>query len=540
MTDVSTAELSCGQALIHLLQAYGVDTVFGLPSICTLEFYRGLAASRIRHIAPRHQQGAGFMADGYARVSARPGVCLFGMGPGLTNAATPIAQADLDGTPMLILSPARARSRSGPEPKILHDVLPQRASSRSSCALTHTVTTPDEIPDAVARAFALFHRGRPRPVHIEIPLDILTAPARFAIRTFGLPPPVPPDAQAIDEAADLAGTAVRPLLVAGRGAIDAGPQTIRLAETLGAAMLVTVAAKGLIPDDHPLYAGSAVDIPCLQRFVATADLVIAVGTEFVETDFEGCGQRIRGRVIRIDLDDELPLRASKDEIVIVADVAMALDALGDRLTGHKVRASQGLRTEISVLRAATDSEIIPDDRHRRHIAVLEAVRRVLPDDGILMTDMAQVARTGNALFRTDRPRTYHYPGRYGAPGFALPAAIGARFAAPTQAVVALAGDGGLMVSIQELMTAVELGLPIAVVVWNNDGHGHVRDEMLRRGVPEIGVNRRNPDHLALARSMGCHAVRPESMEDLTAALEEALEGPTPTLIEIPEYADYLG
>ena len=531
-----STNLTCGQAVIALLEAYGVDTVFGIPGVHTLEFYRGLAGSALRHVTARHEQGAGFMADGYARASGRPGVCVLITGPGVTNAATAMGQAYSDSIPLLVLSSDNATHDLGMGRGRLHEIASQQAVTAPLTAFSKTALAASEVPDLMAEAFSSFRGGRPRPVHIALPLDVLAAPAAFEIRRAAATSPPAPTADSVAAAADLMGAARRPVIVAGGGVVDHGAALTALAEALGAAVITTTAAKGVMPDDHPLSLGAPLMRRAGQEFLASADLVVAVGTELSETDSWIERLDIPGKLIRIDIDRAMLHRDYAPTVAVHGDAGVALEALHAALAGRR-RAGGFGPAALDKVRARVKKPARPVQR--KHAAVLEALRVALPEDGIVATDTTQIAYTGNYYFRCSQPRTWFHPSGFATLGHALPAAIGAKLARPERAVVALVGDGGLLFTVQELATAVDLGLPLAVVLWNNDGFGQIRDDMIERGIPEIGVSPRNPDYLALARSFGCRAMRPDGLDAFQAALKAAFEADRPTLIEVREDAPFL-
>ena len=518
---------TCGESAIRLLESYGIDTVFGIPGVHTLELYRGLPNSRIRHVTPRHEQGAGFMADGYARASGRPAACLLTTGPGLTNAATPIAQAYSDSIPMLVLSSVNDRRDLGMGRGRLHELRSQQAAIAPLCAFSHTVMDAGELPEVMARAFGVFQSARPRPVHIEIPLDVLAAPADFrtdARAVIGRPAACD---SALVRAADLIAMAERPAMIVGGGARDCPKAVREFAEGVGAAVLLTGAAKGVLPDGHPLNLGSSCDHPAIVEFIERADAVVVAGSELAETDFWSGVPKFGGTLIRIDIDPAALTRDTAPDVALLGDAGSILCDLVDRLaTPNPARQ----HAAIGAARAAATADLPP--LRRQHREVLSAIRAGLPADGIVMTDMTQIAYAGNSLWPADLPRTWHHPHGYGTLGFALPASIGAKLAMPDRDVVCLIGDGGLMFTVQDLMTAVELDMPLAVVMWNNDGYGQIRDGMIQRGIPEIGVTLRNPDHHMLAKAMGCPSLRAEDPAMLAAALKEAFKRRGPTLIEV--------
>lgn len=530
-----TSNRTCGQAAIALLERYGVDTVFGIPGVHTLELYRGLADSKIRHVAVRHEQGAGFMADGYARASARPGVCVLITGPGMTNAATPIGQAFSDSVPMLVLSSVNATDDLGKGRGRLHEITSQQAAIAPLTAFSRTIMNAQELAAVYAEAFRVFEAGRPRPVHIELPLDVLAAPGPTIGERAATAKPAAPDPALVSTAAGLLMAARRPVILCGGGMVDGGAAVVTLAERLNAAIVPTVAAKGAVPDSHPLCVGSTLSLPATQELLRSADVILAAGTELSETDSWIDRLPISGRLIRVDIDAASLYRDYEPEVAIRGDGATTLAALSAAISGPA--RSEIDRTELTRVRDAVRANLPP--LQRKHARVLDALREVLPPDGIVASDMTQIAYTGCYYFRCERPRCWFHPLGYGTLGYALPAAIGARLAQPTRATVALAGDAGFLFTIQELATAVELKLPIAILLWNNDALAQIAEGMVERGIPEIGVRQRNPDFVKLARAFGCEAVRPTSMARLKSALRSAFAADGPTLIEVREDAAFL-
>jgi thiamine pyrophosphate-dependent acetolactate synthase large subunit-like protein len=534
-TALMRANYTVGQAAIALLESYGVNTVFGIPGVHTLEFYRGLGHSRIRHVAPRHEQGAGFMADGYARASGRPGVCVLITGPGVTNAATPIGQAFSDSVPMLVLSSVNATPDLGKGRGRLHEITSQQATMAPLTAFSRTVRDADDLSAGFADAFRVFSAARPRPVHLEVPLDVLRAPAPPP----GGPMPTPsrpePDPAAVAAAGELARRARRPVIIAGGGAVDHGASIATLADHIGAAVVVTTAAKGGVPDSHTRCLGATLSLEPTQALLRSADLVVAVGSELAETDSWIDRLPITGELIRIDIDPRCLARDYPARVAMLADAGMAVRALVAHLESWR---SDGVDLS-EIARIKETNRTSHEARQRRHVRVLDALRAVLPADGIVASDMTQIAYTANYHFPCERPRCWLHPIGYGTLGYALPAAIGAKLASPQRATVALAGDAGFLFTVQELATAAELKLPIAILLWNNDALGQIADDMVARGIPEIGVKPRNPDFVALARAFQCHAMRPRSLTALRRALSAAFDADRPTLIEVREDAPYL-
>jgi 5-guanidino-2-oxopentanoate decarboxylase len=522
-----------GHAIISLLETYGVDTVFGIPGVHTLEFYRGIADRRMRHIGVRHEQGAGFIADGYARASGKPGVCCLITGPGLMNAATPLGQAFSDSVPVLVLCSVNAKPDLGKGRGRLHEITDQRAAIAPLTAFTRTVMTDQEMAKAVADAFAVFESKRPRPVVLEFPLDVLGAPADVGHpKRVQAPRPKAKPAD-LEAAAKLIDGAERPLLLAGGGTIDCAPAVRAFLEKSGAVGVTTTAGKGVIPASHPQALPSALLTEPVQQVLAEADVVIAVGTELSETDSWVDRLEIPGKIIRIELDPFTLTRDYAPTIAIEADAGATLEAL-TRLIKPDRKADTD---RIAAVRKAVKDGLTP--LQRKHMKVLDALRAALPKDGIVVSDMTQIAYTANPHFPCEEPRCWFHPCGFGTLGYAMPAAIGAKIARPDRAVVAVCGDGGFLFTVQELGTAAELGLPLPILIWNNDAFGQIAQNMRDVGIPEIAVKQKNPDFQTLAAAYGIRAVRPDSLKGIEAALREAFAAKGPTLIEVREDSAFL-
>jgi acetolactate synthase-1/2/3 large subunit len=525
---------TCGEALIRLLELYRIETIFGIPGVHTVELYRGLGNSPIRHVTPRHEQGAGFMADGYARASGKVAACFIVTGPGLTNIATAMGQAYADSVPMLVISSVNRREELGMGEGRLHELPSQRGLMAGLTAFSHTLMRPDELPHLLARAFASFTGARPRPVHIELPLDVITAEAddlAMVAPPSGTRPA--PDPVRIAEAATLLRQAKRPLVVLGGGAKDAATEARAFVETLGALAVTTINGKGILPTGHPLSLGSALPQPPVAAKLAEADVVLAVGTELGETDTLLFDRRLelRGKLIRIDIEADQLTRNALPAVAILSDAALALRALEAELRGAAIAApsaapvAQQMRAEL---------ERLLTERQRLHRQVFTTLQQAVPG-AIVVGDQNQPIYSANLFYEPERPRSYFNAATgYGTLGYALPAALGAKLAAPERPVVAVIGDGGLQFTIGELATAVELELPVPILIWNNRGYGEIRDYMAARGIPQIGVNIYTPDFLTIARGFGCEAMRAQTLDQVAEGLRQSQHRRGPTVIEIEE------
>ncbi|KTT65593.1 hypothetical protein NS383_09915 [Pseudomonas oryzihabitans] len=525
---------TCGEFLVRQLAAWGVDTVFGIPGVHTVELYRGLPDSGIRHITPRHEQGAGFMADGYARASGRPGVCFVISGPGLTNILTAMAQAYADSVPMLVISSVNERARLGHGAGYLHELPNQRNLTAGVTAFSHTLLDVDGLPAVLARAFAVFEGERPRPVHLELPLDIITAPAEhlaLAPRP-SLARPEPATAL-LDRAAARLREAQRPLLLIGGGCQGAAAEVRALAAALDAPTATTINAKGLLPPGHPLALGSNQALPPVRELAWEADVILAVGTELGETDydvvFDG-GFRLTGDLIRIDLDPRMLVANHQPWLGLVGDAQAALRGLLTRLPSRDLDPTGTGAKRTATAQAALIEEFAGWAHFR---ALFERLQAALPD-ARYVGDSTQTVYAGNHLVELDGPRRWFNASTgYGTLGYGLPAALGARLADPARPVVCLVGDGGLLFTLSELASAVEARIGIVILLWNNHGYGEIRRYMERQDITPLGVDLVTPDFIALARAFGCAAERAQDLDHLQALLAEA-PNDLPLLIELRE------
>ncbi|MDH0733600.1 5-guanidino-2-oxopentanoate decarboxylase [Pseudomonas sichuanensis] len=534
---------TCGEVLVKLLEDYGVDHVFGIPGVHTVELYRGLAASSIRHITPRHEQGAGFMADGYSRTRGKPGVCFIITGPGMTNITTAMGQAYADSIPMLVISSVQSRSQLGGGRGKLHELPNQSALVAGVAAFSQTLMSADDLPQVLARAFAVFDGARPRPVHIEIPLDVLVEPADHLlsarpVRTSraGAAP------QAVRQMAERLAKARRPLILAGGGALAAGAALARLAEHLQAPVALTINAKGLLPANHPLQIGSTQTLPATRALVAEADVVLAIGTELAETDYDVTfkgGFEIPGSVLRIDIDPDQTVRNYLPELALVADAEQAAEAL---LAALQTQPQPPCDSEWGAARAARlrqDNAATWDPVTLSQTRLLTGILETLPN-AILVGDSTQPVYTGNLTLDMAHPRRWFNASTgYGTLGYALPAAMGAwlgsaEVPARRAPAVCLIGDGGLQFTLPELASAVEAQVPLILLLWNNQGYEEIKKYMVNRDIEPVGVDIHTPDFVGVARALGAEAENVGDVAQLQAALGRAVERRGPTLIQVDQ------
>jgi acetolactate synthase-1/2/3 large subunit len=508
-----------GSYLIETLEAHGVQHVFGIPGVHNIELYRGLASSRIRHVTGRHEQGLGFMADGYARVARRPGVCFTITGPGLTNIITAMGQAYGDSIPLLVIASENRSAEIGTGRGYLHEMPDQLGVAARVSGLSRRIGAADELPDAIDAAFARFASTRPRPAYIEIPRELMTQDAAGLRAPVGAPAPSLPAAQPaqLAAAAQQLREARAPLILAGGGSLGAGAELRALAEQLDAPLVMTINARGLLPPEHALGVSVSPTLQAVRKLIGDADVVLAVGTELGQTDYDAycvADFPAHPHLIRIDIEAAQLSRNARPALALHADAAGAVS--GILAAGLGAARTRGGAARAAAVTAAALAELSP--AMRREIAFLDCIRGVLPD-ATLVGDSTQPVYAGNMGFAAARSGSWFNSATgYGTLGYALPASTGAGLAAPDRPVVCLVGDGGIQFSLGELAVPRDVDAWTAIIIWNNYGYGEIKSSMVAVGIDPVGVDVQPPDFGLLARAYGYgHA-----LVDSTAALEREL------------------
>lgn len=522
-----------GQYIVESLKRYGVECVFGIPGVHTIELYRGLAGSGIRHVTPRHEQGAGFMADGYARVSRKPGVCFIITGPGLTNIATAMGQAYGDSIPMLVLSTVNSAGALGSGEGHLHELPDQSQLMGQVSAFSHTVHHPEEFDTVLARAFAVFESARPRPVHIEIPVEMLSRPVAWAPAPRPLITPPGADADAVTEVAVLLSSAQRPLIIAGGGAAGAADSIVALSERLQAPVLMTINGRGILPSAHPLGLSiSAASAPALD-LMTQADLLLAIGTELGPTDFDESLKTRRhfgDKLIRVDIDPGQLMRSLLPARGVAGDSRATVEAL----LGAVAPAERPGWGEAAVMKARQLLSHALSPSESLQIAMLNTLRDNLPGV-ILVGDSNQPVYAGCTGFAAAGPQSFFNSATgYGTLGYGLPAALGARIAAPDRPVVAIMGDGGLQFTLAEMGSATELDVSLMMILWNNQSYGEIEKAMIHSQVEPLGVRIFTPDFKAIALAFGWEYTVAGDCAALSEIVREASAAHRRLVIEIDE------
>ena len=535
--------LTCGELLVQWLEYYGVDTVFGIPGVHTVELYRGLPNTHIRHVTPRHEQGAGFMADGYYRASGKVGVCFIITGPGMTNIMTAMGQAAADSIPMLVISSVNKIKHTGSGEGHLHELEDQQGMIRKVALSSTTVWQPEAIPKVIAEAFALFHSGRPGPVHIQLPIDVITADASHVSKPPSAQATLPPAMRPLPNPTQIAAIAEvltharNPVLLYGGGCIDVDGDAQTLAERLDAPTFLTINAKGLLPPAHPLSLGSNQSLAAGRALIAAADVVLAIGTELGETDydvvFDG-GFQINGTLIRIDCDAKQLQRPFRADIALLSDAQAAISALCAHFRDAPL--AHGAAATVATVKADLVAAMPPTFAGAN--ALLQAIRDAVPEV-VIVGDSTQPVYSGNHGFEALATRRWFNSSTgFGTLGYGLPAAIGAMIGSG-RLVVSLMGDGGIQFTIAELICAAELELPLIVLLWNNQGYGEIRRYMEDGGLPLIGVNIKTPDFEPLAQGFGAGYRRITAKQQLLEALKTDTQGKQPMIYEVDESDDFL-
>jgi acetolactate synthase-1/2/3 large subunit len=524
----SPKKMSGGEAIVDALVRNGVDTAFGIPGLQLDPLFAALhdAQNQIRIVHTRHEQGAGYMALGYAQATGKVGTAIVVPGPGMLNASAAISTGYALSSKMLSVVGQIPSALIGKGTGQLHELPDQLAIAKSLTKFAARMDTPGDAPGTIAEAFRQLNTGRARPVHVEMAMDIMKAegdvtpvdPPEFYARA-------EPDPDLIAAAAKLLGEARNPLIFAGGGAVDAGPDLLALAELLQAPVVMSRSAMGVIDSRHPL----ALTSPHGHALWKDADVVLGVGTRLAPT-VPAWGVDDGLKFIRLDLDAAEMSRSLSPAVAIQADAALGLAALCDAVPGHN--AMRADRTdEMIALKAGLQREF---DKLTPQVPILGAIRRALPEDGIFIEELTQPGYVARIAFPVYHPRTYIHSGYQGTLGYALPTAMGAKVGMPDRKVLAVSGDGGFMFNVQELAAAAQHGIDIVLVVFNDGAFGNVkRLQQTMYDGRELAVELKNPDFMKLADAFGVQGFRVKSPAELERAINEGFSTPGPTLIEYP-------
>jgi acetolactate synthase-1/2/3 large subunit len=516
------------ELLVAQLKAEGVDTVFGIPGIHLMHVLDALYHEpSIRFVTTRHEQATTYMADGYSRVTGRPGVAMVVPGPGVYNAMSGMATAWACSSPVMMIAGQIESHGLGKGLGLTHEIHEQLEVVKPVTKSAERVTDPNELAGAVRRAFATMLDGRTRPVEIEVSPDVFAAAATGAVLPSSLPERHAPDPDGVTRAAELLAGAKAPMLVGGGGVVvaDASEAFTAVAERLQAAVVNTREGKGCIDERSPLFAGTAWVNRRLRPVIEAADVVLAVGTRG-----QGLNLPPEQTVIHLDVDADEFGRHLSPTITVEADARVGLEALLAALDEMGVeRPARG--DDLVQARQAIDAELAAVGPQH---GMVKALRAAIPEDGVLATGTTTVGYMCHLAYPVYRPRTYITSSYMGTLGYCFPTALGAKVARPDLPVVSINGDGGFLFCASELATAVQHGINVVTVVFNDSAYGNTnRDQQDRFGGRSIGTELVNPDFVAFAESFGAVGVRVTSDDALRGAIVDGLADDRPVVIEMP-------
>ena len=522
------------KALLQMLEDRGVTDVFGYPGATVIPIYDEFLESGVRHILVRHEQCAAHMADGFARATGRPGVCLATSGPGTTNLVTGIATAYADSVPMIALTGQVGTNFLGAE---AFQEVDSYSLMMPVTKHNFRVLDPERLPHAINEGWKICQMGRPGPVHIDMPVDQINSDIDEDLLTkeWGVKEPVT-DVSRISDAAMLIKNAARPILLIGGGAINASEEIIRLAEFANIPVVTTLMSLGIVPSGHPLNMGplgmhgrmGALDL------FQSSDLIIAIGTKFSDRTYnphtmpaENC------RVIQIDVDATQFGKSRRPSVDILCDAKRGTKLLLDALRGYKDCHSEWDERYAKLRKRCQCSFDIDTDPIAPQKVMCE-INKLLDGDVIVTTDVGQNQMWSMHCLNVRRPRQFITSGSFGTMGFGLPSALGAKVAKPDSKVITIVGDGGLQMVCQELATSVAENIPVTIVLLNNGWLGMVRQwQKLFWDKRYSGtLLKADPDFVKLAESFGAWGIHVDKSSEIGDALKQAMNSDTSCLVDI--------
>ena len=531
--ETTESRRNTGYAILATLKNYGIDTVFGIPGTHNLEFYRHLDELGIKPITTRHEQGASYGADGWSQVTGKPGVVITTSGPGLLNSLSGAATAYAESRPMIILSPGRPVGQEYRDIGSLHETKNPTGAVDSIVKFSRRVNSAEEAVDIIHNAFRSFVHDRPRPIDIEVPLNILEQltdidDAALQARPLGKPQPAP--VEDIKEAAKILAGSKHPVIVAGGGSLPASADLLALAETLEAPVITSVNGKGAIPEKHRLSLGADLRLSAAHAFCRVADAMLIIGSKIGEAELWDGDIQPNGPVIRVDIERAQMLTNITPDVELPGNSQAIVPQLLEELKNLGVTSDTRQARDLQEVFDALDEEgrtIAPE-----LAALNERIMEILPDNAIIAGDSSQVTYMGTTTFyRAPEPHSLLYMATYATLGYGLPAAIGAKVAKPERPVVCLLGDGALMFAIQELMTAVEQELDLPIICVDNGGYGEIRQNERERGIAPVAVNLKQPDWVKLAEGFGSTGFE-ATLDNLGETVTRALNTKGPSVVHL--------
>jgi len=521
-------KMTGGQAIVGTLTRQGIDTIFGLPGVQLDNTFDALyeARNKIRTIHTRHEQAAGYMALGYAQASGRVGACIVGPGPGLLNTGAAIATAAGSNAPVLCIAGQIPSSQIGGGMGMTHEIRDQTSAMRGVAKWVGRAEAPSDAPKVLDEAFRQMLGDRHQPVVFEMAPDIMGKAEEVALQdaqTYRHEPDR--DEGALAAAAELLGSAKKPAIFVGSGVFGAEAELLRVAELLEAPVIMSRTGRGAVSDAHylaqPMISG--------QELWDEVDVALVVGTRFSAPGL-AWGRADEVKLVRIDIDPDQAQMPREADVTIIAQASTALDDLAERIPAHNLDRTP----REDELRASKQAALDKMAELQPQYGFAQVIREALPEDGICVTDVTQMATFLQNWMPVYHPRTMITPGYQATLGLAVPTALGAKVACPDKKVFCISGDGGFMFNVQELSTAVAHNIDVTIIVFNDSAFGNVkRYQKESYGARYIGVDLHNPDMEMLGRSFGMTALRAETPDALRAALKEADAAPGPALIEVP-------
>jgi len=517
-----------GEATVEALIAHGAHTLFGLPGIQNDWLYNALFDNRdqIRVIHPRHEQGCAYMALGYALATGEPGLFNVVPGPGLLNATAAMATAYALNAKVFCLTGQILSRNIGKGIGDLHEIPQQSEVLRGLTKWHDIVLHPSDAGRKVAQAFFEMESGRPRPVALEIPPDVLKLRAEVPEPPTPWPAFAPPvDAGAVETAGQWLGAARNPLIFVGGGAQDVSAEVKQLAELLQAPVAAYRTGHGVLDSRHPL----SLKLPEAHTYYKATDVVLAIGSH-MRTPLQRWGSDSDMKIIRIDVDSDAMGRIQRPDLPIVARAEDALPPLLNAVDRHNRKREprdeqmRALKADWAQTRAFLEPQI----------SYLAIIREELGGDGIFVDELTQMAYAARIIMPVYKPRSYFSSGYQGTLGYGFPTALGVKVARPDLPVLSIAGDGGFMFSVGELATAVQHRIPLVTIIFNNNAYGNVRTMQIRDYEERvIATDLLNPDFVKLGEAFGANAFRAEDEGQLRAAMRYGFASELPTIIEVP-------
>ena len=534
------ANRTAGEALVERLALHGVDLLFGIISIHNLDIFDALYRyqDRVRHIGGRSELACGFMADGYARSSGRPGILVTSTGPGAANSMHSVGEAFHSSSPLLHLTTTVARGERETGLGLIHEPKQQFRMLRSVTGHARRVEDAQTLVPAVDEAFAALSSGRRRPAVLQFPTDLLGAPCGPGGDLPALPEPPGAGEEELEQIVAALGRAERPLIWAGEELAHTGAHgsLILLAETLGAPVVTGDGAKDAFPEDHPLSLGTCLGQRIWARnpvhdFIPECDLVLALGSGLIHRSTVQLGVRFPEQLVQVVLDPDYLGRNYPVSLGVLADGGVVAGQILERIQGRDLSTGTGYREEIRSLKRSIHTELRRE--WPAETRAMEAIRSVLPRETITTWDTTVPASRASRAFQVYSPRTFLNPYGWVSIGFSFPAALGAKAANPGTPVVCFSGDGGFQYCMAELATSVQYGLNVTVVLFNDEAWGVLKwMQKNSYGGRYLGTDLANPDFVKIAEGYDVAGARVDSLAELLPVLEEAVGSDRTTLIDV--------